>query len=163
MIKLFLCSLIGISSLWLHDFHVSIINGELNPRSGNLELSLKVFSDDLEEAVKADLGVSCYLSPERVKLLPDTALFSYLQSHIKLKTGDKQWPLQYVGMEKEQDITFIYLQVENFPAVNELTVYNSLFFNRFDDQSNIVNIEVEDELQSVFLESSHPQKTLYFD
>lgn len=145
-----------------HDFHVSILNGERNPASGKLEMSLKVFSNDLEDALRLDEGVETELDPQNRELLPDAALASYLKKHIGLKAEGKILKLEYVGQEKEQDITFIYLQVRDIPLTKSLEVKNSLFLNHFQDQSNIVNIEMAGELRSVFLESSSPVKTINY-
>jgi len=153
--------LICLSSAF-HDFHVSILNGELNPRSGNLEISLKVFSNDLEDALKMDENVLPEIIEGKHSRLPDAALAAYIKQHLMLWAGGQQLPLEYVGHENEQDITFIYLQLRDFEPLDELTVRNTIFFKQFDDQSNIVNIEINDELKSVFLEASEPQKDLHF-
>lgn len=144
-----------------HDFHVSITYAELNPSSGNLEISMKVFADDLEEAIRSTSDKDFRL-PASNDAQADSLIFSLINGHFSLKADGRSLPLRYVGRELEQEIIFIYMEVPEIKELKRISIRNSLFFNRFDDQSNIVNIKVKDQLQSVFLEASDPQKTLVF-
>ena len=55
------------------------------------------------------------------------------------------------------------MEIADFPVDKELFVGNSLFFDRFDDQSNIINIRYQEEVYSVFLDRHSPVKKVRFD
>lgn len=160
LIDILLCA---ITLLPAHDFHVSVTNAEYNKSSGNLQVTMKVFSEDLEDALSE-------LHQERVSLANageneqhDLWLIEYIRDEFVLVSGKDTLYYDYIGHEIEMDICFIYMEVRSFPAENELFVRNSLFFDRFDDQSNIVNISLGGKVYSVFLDPQNPVKKVQFD
>ncbi|MDZ7847459.1 MAG: DUF6702 family protein [Owenweeksia sp.] len=88
---------------------------------------------------------------------------AYPKDHFWLKSPAEKFTYQMIGKELEAGITFVYLQVTGIPAVKELQVSNTVFFDRFGDQSNIINVEINNNLQSAFLDRANPVKTLHFD
>ncbi len=119
--------------------------------------------DDLEDGIKATTNQKLNLGKPDVHPKSDTLISNYILSHFAIKTNGQKLNFRYIGKEIEQDIVFVYLEVPVKLALKELTVTNTLFFDRFDDQSNIVNIEVRGEVESAFLEKSKPTSTLHFD
>ncbi len=146
-----------------HNFHVSITNGEVNSKTETLQVYMKVFMDDLEDGIKASTKKELKLARPDVHPKADTLIANYILGHFSVKTNGQKLNFRYVGKEIEQDIVFIYLEVPVKPTVKELSVTNTLFFDRFDDQSNIVNIEVRGEVESAFLEKNNPTSTLHFN
>lgn len=147
----------------LHDFHVSITQGEYNSKTGTLQVYMKIFTDDLENAIED-------ITPQRLQLgsadeyvKTDSLIENYVLRHFWMKNDGEKLDFQFIGKETEQDIVFVYLEVPLRSGVKQLTVSNTLFFDRFDDQANIVNIELNGHLESAFLERSAPVKTLRFD
>ncbi len=146
-----------------HNFHVSITNGELNPKTETLQLYMKVFMDDLEDGIKSSTNKALNLDKPNVLPQADTLISNYILGRFSVKANGQKLNFRYIGKEIEQDIVFVYLEVPVKPTVKELAITNTLFFDRFDDQSNIVNIEVRGEVESAFLEKSNPTRTLHFD
>lgn len=150
-------------SILFHDFHVSVTNVEFKKDSGSLQISMKVFLDDLEAALRDKGHVAVSIKDAGVDPAMDKLVFDYLQEKFTLESNGETLALLYVGHEIEVDICFIYMEVANFPVDKELFVGNSLFFDRFEDQSNIVNIRYREEVYSVFLDRNHPVKKVRFD
>lgn len=146
-----------------HNFHVSIANGEYNDKTQSLQLYVKIFSNDLEDAVNSSFNTSISLGNPDEITSADSLISLYVLRHFLIKTEGNSPKLKFIGKEIEQDIVFIYLELPLKSKVNELTVTNTLFFDRFDDQSNIVNLEIDGKLKSIYLESSTPSKTVVFD
>lgn len=112
---------------------------------------MKLFTDDLENSVVP-------MENENA----DKLIYVYLRENFILKSGATLLPYEYVGKEMENGITFIYLEIKEFPAVKELFVRNTVFFDRFDDQTNIVNIEIGGVLKSAFLTGKERAARLTF-
>lgn len=157
MIRSLATSLILISLLtsWsgVHPFHVSVTTANYRTKTATLEIEIKTFTDDLTKAIKEHSGKELKTDMKEIGL--------YFSEKLKIANAGTG-KLEYVGMESEYDITFIYLQIENFQASDVIRVSNSAFFELFEDQTNIVNVKIEDELQSAFLTVSEPVKNLRF-
>jgi fructose 1,6-bisphosphatase len=129
-----------------HDFHVSITVAEINPKNGNLEGYLKLFSDDVEEALKQN-------APKKLE--------EYVFTHFYFKSGDKKIVPSYIGKEEENGLTYVYFEAKSFPSNNPISAYNAVFFDMFEDQSNIVNLKIKGENTSVFLSKHTPEDQLH--
>lgn len=114
----------------------------------------------LEEAETPDLDNRLELGSTPEHPAADSLLFHYIRQHFRLKSGNRERPLAWVGRELEQDICLIYLRVSDLSGLNELQVSHSLFFNRFEDQSNIAILQVNGQRQSAYLTRAKPRATL---
>lgn len=152
-----------IISFFAHDFHVSVTNAEYKEDKDELQISMKVFIDDLEDALSELHDMRVRLEDAGKNPENDSLVFSYIREKFRLTSGEQLLELDYVGHETELDICFIYMEVVGFEVENELSIGNSLFFDRFDDQSNIVNIRYRGEVYSIFLDRHHPVKKVRFD
>lgn len=146
-----------------HDFHVSVTNAEYKDDSRKLQISLKVFIEDLEDALSDTHQRKIKIENAGIDPTVDQLVYSYLQEKFTLANDADTLELQYVGHEIEVDICFIYMEIADFPVDKELFVGNSLFFDRFEDQSNIINIRYQEEVYSVFLDRHYPVKKVRFD
>lgn len=162
MLNLFLAAILSLSNGVKHDFHTSITNAELNSKTQGLEITMKVFTDDLELTIKNGTGVELDLISTTPHPKADSLIFNYLLDHFAIKSDRTSKPPIFIGKEMENGITFIYLEIESFSIEKELVVRNTVFFDTFDDQSNIVNIEVRGELESAYLTRKASEKTLEF-
>ena len=145
-----------------HDFHTSITNAELNPKSRSLEITMKLFTDDLELTVKNESDEDLKLTSEAPHPKADSLIFDYVLDHFAIKSDQTSKPPVFIGKEIENGITFIYLEITSFSIEKEMVVRNTVFFDTFEDQTNIVNIEIDDQLQSAYLTRNTREKILRF-
>lgn len=157
----YLFVLLSFFSIQKHDFHVSITYAEL--KDNDLQITMKVFTDDLEAALEEAYDREPNLGEPDENEGIDKMLYDYLARHFKLKREGAELNYTFVGTETEQDITFIYFEVADVGELKQLKVRHTLFFDRFTDQSNIVNVKLGDQLKTAFLKESEPEKTLRFD
>lgn len=120
----------------LHKYYVSITEIHHNKENGQFEFSIKVFFDDLVNAIADEDEYELTEPVEEHK----EALGDFIKRHVKLKVGNEDVPLEFLGSEIQVDAVWLYLEsVEGYQEFNELTVQNSLFVNLFPSQSNIIN------------------------
>lgn len=117
-----------------HKFHASFTTIEHNPETGLLEISLRVFSDDLENALSRQ-------ARRRIELdrTPDVAELTsaYIRERFKLRRADGT-PVRvvWVGMEQRVDMTWIYVEVPAPDGFTGLEALVTVFFELFRDQKN---------------------------
>ena len=119
-----------------HDFHASLMVLEHNSASGEAEITLRLFSDDLEHVVKKSARGVRLESPEG-----EEAVFAYIRKALKLKRGDKPLPLTWVGMQIEVDTAWVYVSCPLKEAPPGLKISNRIFCELFKDQINTVNVK----------------------
>lgn len=131
-----------------HPFYMSVTEIFQNPKSQSLEISLKVFSDDLERVI----GVPCE-SPEA-----DAHIMSYLQHNFKLDTDGSPHTLRWVGKESQPDATWIYLEAISASPIRSLTIENRILTEIHEAQRNIVHVKANGQTKSLLLQRGHERE-----
>ncbi|MFT2008405.1 DUF6702 family protein [Pontibacter sp. 13R65] len=143
-----------------HDYHASITDITYNSKTQHLEVAVKVFMDDLEEALtrKAKSKIT-YSNTAQVQQY----LQAYLQEHLVFEQ-EKGKPLKhkFLGSEAETDAVWVYVEVPVQHASLPLLVHNTVLMELFNDQMNIVNISSKGTTNSVLFQKNDRPKKMPF-
>ncbi|MBC7891498.1 MAG: hypothetical protein H7Y12_04720, partial [Sphingobacteriaceae bacterium] len=127
------------SAFQRHDFHTSLTEIQVNAKEKTLEVTLRVFTDDLEKVLtKAAAGQKIHLV---VNDRHDPSIDRYVKEHFLLTNakGERK-ALRYLGKEFESDATWIYLEIPFAEALTGAKLQNDILLDLFDDQTNLVNL-----------------------
>lgn len=134
-----------------HEFHVTVTNVDHNPRTQALEITFKLFTDDIEKTVKTLGGSELRLGSPQEAGNANILLKEYLQNRFQLRIDGHPATLEWVGKEVELDAVWCYLEVRQVPQVKEIEVTNRILTELFADQTNIVHLNANGETKSLFL------------
>ena len=141
-----------------HDFHTSITDIKYNPRTQSLEVAVKVFTDDLEEALSKFTKTKVVYNSKSSE--QKQQLSAYLQSKLSFEVA-KGKPLKYnlLGSEAETDAVWMYIEVPvKSASLAQLYVKNAVLTELFNDQMNIVNLNYKGKTESILLQRGEEQK-----
>jgi hypothetical protein len=144
-----------------HPFHVSVVETEHNATDKTLEISCKIFTDDFETLLAKNYKVKVDLINPPNKAAMDTLVKKYLLSHLSMKANGRPVVLNYVGFENESEAAYGYFEVENIAVLSKLEITNSILFDKFDDQMNIMHVKVNGNRKSTKL--NYPEKEAVFN
>jgi len=137
----FICLLIVLSSGSSHKFYVSITQIDINPLSHKLEISSRIFTDDLEYSIIAQSGIKLWLGSNNEHPKADSLLFDFLNSNLIITQDSSHLDFIFIGQEVDADVTCIYAESKEGVQINDpIEISNSLLFDQFPDQKNIVNL-----------------------
>lgn len=138
-LQLFLLSL---SSLFMHPFYVSISNIDYNQQEKRIEVSCRIFYDDLEEVLVAQEQQKIDLLQPKNRSEIDSALQRYLTQHFTIRVNNKAVPLHYLGYEIIDDVAWCYLEAPHSRSIKTVVIDNTLLFAHFPKQSNILHLNI---------------------
>lgn len=141
-----------------HPFHVSVVEINHNAADKSLEISCKIFTDDFEKVLAQNYKTKVDLIKPVNKAAMDTLVKKYIFSHLSIRANGKPVSLSYVGFENESEAVYGYVEVDNVPSLSKIDITNSLMFDLFDDQVNIVHVIVNGNRKSNKL--NYPEKEL---
>jgi len=125
----------------LHPFFVSVIDIKHNVKDKTIEISTKVFVDDLEAVLKKNY----YVLPDLSKSTKDPAvnnfIANYLQKKIQLTINDKIKTIKYIGYEVQKESVWIYAEIDDVPTLKKLNINCNLLYDYQEKQMNIFNIK----------------------
>lgn len=123
----------------LHAYHTSLTEIQYNVQEKSLEISIRMFTDDLETALtKANNGQKVMIGGKNDN--SDAILNKYVQQHFAILLSQKQKrAMNVLGKEIEGDATWVYVEIPNAQDFKGNILYNNIMQELFDDQTNLVN------------------------
>jgi uncharacterized protein DUF6702 len=144
-----------------HPLYISVTEINHNARDKILEISCKVFTNDLETVLERMAGTRVDLSAAATKAANDRLIDVYVERHLHLRVNGKPVVLHFVGSEKEMDGTWSYFQVNDVAAVKRIDVADDLLYESFDQQINILHVTAGGDRRSTKL--NRPEANATFD
>jgi len=122
-----------------HKFYFSLTSIKVDTQQKNLNVSCKLFIDDLEQILLNTNKVKYDLTKSEQIKAAEQAIYQYMVNHLKLNINNKNMPLNWVGFETENDVVWIYLESKcTDKKFNNLKVSNSILCNLTTEQTNLV-------------------------
>lgn len=146
-----------------HDLHLSMCNINFNQEYQRIEIEQRIFLDDLEDQLKVNLKDEKFdiINPDP-SLDIDSIFEKYLNKNIELIVDDNRKEIVLLEYALDDAAFVFYMYIEGIKEVNRLSIYSSILFNLYDDQTNIVSVKVEDVKKSARFELGSKEKVLEF-
>jgi hypothetical protein len=130
-----------------HPIHVTMSEVVYDEKNKSLQMTHKIFIDDLETHLEMDLkakgqDVQLRLNTPREHPQVDLYLSQYVATHFRLLINGKQVKAQFLGKEYEDFAAWIYVEGQNVPKPKSLDLTDSFLIDLYEDQSNLVNFEL---------------------
>lgn len=146
-----------------HEFYVSLSEIRYNSGSERMEISLRIFPDDMDRALEEHYGIKTSLLTELEHTSADSLLEIYLQDLFNLEVDGSLLPLSYLGKEAESDVMWCYMESEPLEKPAKIEVYNSILTEVFEDQVNIIQVYVDKWNRGLLLKREEPRGSLIIE
>lgn len=166
-----LCSLVfvtpthfntGGNAAAVHPIFVSVTEIEHNAAQKTLEISCKLFTDDLEKTLRMHTSAKVDLLNAAVKKQMETLVNNYIQQHLQIKADGKLVALQFVGFEQQEEGIVSFYQASNVPTVKKLDITNNLLYEYKTEQMGIMHVMVNGTRKSSKLNNPDTQVSFSF-
>lgn len=135
-----------------HPFYISVTNIDYNKQDKRLEISCRIFFDDLEDALAKQYGERLSLLKPANRSVVDQYLTDYLNRNLSIEVNGKVKSISYVGYEIEEDAAWCYLQIGAIEEIDDLVVHNSILYPSHKQQSNILHVSANGQRKSLKLD-----------
>lgn len=131
-----------------HPFYVAVTEINHNASAKTLEISCKLFADDLEQVLEKTYHTALDISAAKDKAALDKFISDYIHKHLGLAIDGKAVQLNYIGYEKEKESAYCYFEVSNVPSLKKVDLTNSILQDFNSDQINIIHFIFHGKRQS---------------
>jgi hypothetical protein len=145
-----------------HPLYITVTEINHNAKERILEVSCKVFTNDLETVLEKVAGTRVDLSAPKDKPASDKLISAYVEKHLRLKVDGKPVQLHFIGSENEADGTWSYFQVNDVPVVKKIDAGDDLLYDGFNQQINIMHVTVGGQRQSTRLDYPEANASFQF-
>ena len=152
----------GLSAMGLHKFYVSIFQMNYVPEKKTMQITARIFTDDLEKALEKKSKKKIYLATPKEAPETEELLKKYLAEKVRIKINNTEKTIRFLGRETEDDVVICYLTVPVSEKINTLEVYNTVLTEIFPDQQNIIHTSVNSNKKSLLLTNSKPKELIEY-
>jgi len=149
------------TQMFTHDLHMS--NTDIHYKSDQkaLQLSVRMFIDDLEDAIEKNTDEELILFSDKESPQADSLIEAYINENLKITIDQKPMSGIFIGREMTEDLSAIwsYIEIENVDAFESNNIKNSLLLEMFDDQRNMIHVKVDNKRKAFhILDNKEMQK-----
>lgn len=126
-----------------HPFFVSVVDINHNQKEATLEISVRVFSDDLEKTLQQYSKQKIDILKPTDKVIIEKYLLAYASERLKIGVNGKPVKFNLIGYEQQMESTWCYFEIEKQPVVNQVSVDCSLLYDFESNQVNIVHVKAK--------------------
>ena len=139
MKKLIWISFLLFSFSGKHPFYLSVTDLKYNAVEHAIQGSVKVFTNDLESALKRTYRQPVDLMHPKDSTKTATILKNYLEKHLVLSINGQNKTFDLLGFEREEEAVWMYIEIRNCPLPKTVIIENSILYEDLVSQSNIIH------------------------
>jgi hypothetical protein len=138
--------------LFLHPIHLSVSEINYSEKDKALQITSRIFLDDLELSIQKQLNKPNLDLLEPGKDLTTEKLISeYVLQHFSVKLDGKIQKLNFLGFEREDPAIICYIEIENIKKFKTIEIKNDVIMETHNDQSNLVHVTYKGPVKSLRL------------
>lgn len=134
-----------------HPIYVSIAEVDYFTEKREIQVALKIFTDDLEKAIRKEGKKVNLDTPKEIKTA-DIYIKNYLKDKFNIKVNEKEnLSINYVGKEYIDDATWMYFSYKTPKRVKTITIKNSVITELYPSQKNLTHLKKD----RIIIDSKH--------
>jgi len=145
----------------LHPCYVSVIEINHNAKDATAEISIRIFTQDLETTLQKYSNTKVDIAHPTDKALLDKQINQYIQQKLQMTINGQAAAMQYLGHEIQMESVWIYAEVPKVTQLKRLDLQCQLLFDFQTLQSNIFHVKSKGQEKSYKLD--YPKNSTSFE
>ncbi|TXE16525.1 peptidase E [Psychroserpens burtonensis] len=146
----------------VHKYYVSVTQIEYVKEQKSLQIITRIDVDDLELTLQERFDKTINLTTMDEKSTVDEYIKKYLKQKFEIKINTKEVILTFVGKDYENDQVICYLEIENVEGINTIEISNTVLFDLFPKQKNIVKSKINSKVNNLIFTKEDTNQYLNF-
>ncbi len=134
-----------------HPYYIGVSELHLFPSDKRIDLSIRLFTDDLELALTKTYGVSSDLLKGVKEKVVNDRIENYLLKKLNIQIDKAPVALKYIGYEIEADASWCYFEASYSGNATEIRFQNRALFDIIPEQQHIVHVNIGEKRKSTRL------------
>lgn len=148
--------------IFLHPFYLSVTEIRHNASHKTLEISCRIFADDLENTLKKQSHTTFDIIQPKNRAAVDSLISRYIRQHLQISVDGKTLAPRYLGYKIEEDAAWCFLEVSNVAAIKKLDLKDDILYEQHESQSHMIHVIVNDKRQSTKLDNPKSEASFAF-
>ena len=125
----------------MHPYFISMTEIEHDKTNNSLEISVRIFTDDLEKTIRKTYTGKVDLLNKDEKSNSAKLIQQYITKHLSLKVDGKNADIHFNGFESEEGSIWSYFECTGIYSVKTLEVNNTILYDYIDQEINFMHVK----------------------
>ena len=139
-----------------HPYYISVADIHHNQNLARLEITLRIFVDDLEKAISLHQSLPSFYITDPDDPSTRDMIRLYLDDRFRLAVNREAASLEFLGGEVEDDTFWAYLKVDNVNRFDQLEIEYTVLLEVFEEQLNLVHVQQGNAIRTFRLTTNNP-------
>ena len=137
----------------LHKFYVSVTHVNYSEKEDALQITTRIFIDDLEAVLLERYGVKTLMATPKESELTDQYIEKYLKTKLLIELNEEKREYNFLGKRFDNDVVICYLEIPEvaLPNLESVRVQNEVLTDLFEEQQNLVHLKIKGKKKSFVL------------
>jgi hypothetical protein len=158
-LSLLFCSF---SAFEVHKFYMAIFQVNYAPEKKMLQITSRIFVDDLNLALEKKYGKKTFLGTEKESNEDVTNLKKYFAEQLLFKVNGQVKPVLFLSKEIEGDLIICYCKLTDIPKIQSVEITNTVLTHWNSEQQNILHFNAFAQKKTVLFTASNKTEVLKF-
>jgi len=129
---------LGLSAFNYHKFYVSIYQIDFVPEKKRIEITARIFMDDLNLALEQEFKTKINLGEISETSQDELFLKKYVKKHLRIFVDGREKSILFLSKEIENNVVIIYLKINDVKKIKTIKIHNNALLEVYEDQQNII-------------------------
>jgi len=151
--KALLILLLPFLAFTVHKFYVSVTNINYSEQDDALQITSRIFIDDLENVLFERYDFKAQLATDDESDQADEYVEKYFRTKFVVKLNGKYVDYIFLGKKYDNDIIICYLELPgiDLPKLASIEIQNEVLTDLFEEQQNVVHFKIKGTKKSFVL------------
>ncbi|WP_248723745.1 DUF6702 family protein [Seonamhaeicola sp. ML3] len=147
----------------MHKYYLSVTQVEYVEDKQSVQIITRIFLDDFENLLQQRYNEAIVLEEHEEMVSTNEYIELYLKGKINIKINGEAADIKYIGKEYDLDLLKVYLEIEDVASINSFEISNSVLFDLFEGQQNIIKTNINSKKKSFILVAQKNREVLNFN
>ncbi len=147
----------------IHKFYVSVTQFDYIKDKGELQITSRIFIDDLEKLLRERYDENITLAEDNESEKVNAFIEKYLSQKLGVVINGEVKMFKFLGKEYEDDIALCYMEISGITSIESIEITNTVLFDLFEDQQNIIRTKINSKRKSFILIPENDKGLLNFN
>ena len=146
---------LSLTAFSVHKFYMAVYQVNYAPEKKMLQITSRIFVDDLNKALEKKYNKKLYLGSEKESSEETLLLKKYFLEKFSVKVNGQTKTVNFLSKEQEGDILICYCNVKEINKINSIEIFNSVLIDWNTEQQNITHVTVLGDKESILFTDSN--------
>lgn len=146
----------------IHKFYVSVTQIDYVPQKKRIEITSRIFIDDLEKALEQEYHQKIKLEDKQEIEKNISKIDNYYHKKLNIKINKKTQGINYLAFETEGDVLIWYSKIIFSGKINTFDINNNLLTEIYSEQQNITHTNINSNKKSFLFTNDKTQEKINY-